>query len=229
MTTNILNKYIQWNKWQQALFHFVLFIIVFFAIQLIIKEFFITDHLLHEHLSENFSEASVAEKMKSYQDVTLLTILVPVAFYLLRFGIIAIFVLATTLLENMKHSFLTIFKAVVLAEYIYIIKQTIKLIWFGFIHTDYTYKTFYDFHWDYVKGWLDISNLPVYFRVPLNTINIFTILYFFVLAYFLKREFNKENTKPLPYSKSLNVSFKAFGTGLVLWIVFIMFIITTLN
>jgi len=39
MTTNILNKYIQWNKWQQALFHFVLFIIVFFAIQLIIMLF----------------------------------------------------------------------------------------------------------------------------------------------------------------------------------------------
>lgn len=229
MITNILNKYNQAKKWHQALLHFVLFIIVFSAIQLIIKEFFITDHLLHEHLSENFSEASVAEKMKSYQNVTILTILVPVAFYLLRFGIIAIFVLATTLLENMKYSFSCIFKAVVLAEYIYIIKQTIKLTWFGFIHTDYTYKAFYSFHWDYVKGWDDISNFPVYFRVPLNTINVFTILYFFVLAYFLKREFNKEKPTPTTYSKSLNISFKAFGTGLVLWIVITMFIITTLN
>ncbi len=52
------------NFYKRIIFHFFLFIIVFFAIQIIIKQFFVSENLLCEYLSEDFSETSITEKLK---------------------------------------------------------------------------------------------------------------------------------------------------------------------
>lgn len=215
------------NQYYPVIFHFFLFITLFFTIQFVINEFYISENLLYEHLSENFSEASVTHKVEKYQKFTPVKIIAPIVFYALRFFIIAIFVAVVLFLINIKHPFTGIVKAVILAEYLYIIKQLIKLIWFGIYRTDYTFKDFYDFNWDSVSGWADISNLPLYFRVPINSINLFTLLYLFVLAFFLKKELGKKNT--ISYIKSLNISLKAYGSGLILWIVIVLFVLVGLN
>ncbi len=211
------------NHYKRIIFYFLFFIIVFFAIQVIIKHFYISESLLYEHLSENFSESSVAEKIENYEKVTFLQIIIPVIFYFFRFVLIAGFVSATLFFYNIRFKFGRIILLTILAEYTYILKQGIKLFWFGVIKNDYSLKEFYHFNWDTISAYIDISELEIYFRVPLNTVNLFTVLYVFVLAYLLSKQQN------IKYLRSLKITTLAFGAGLILWILLSMLILILMS
>ncbi|MBI9055141.1 MAG: hypothetical protein JEY96_15065 [Bacteroidales bacterium] len=211
------------NFYKRVVFHFILFIIVFFSIQLIIKQFFISESLLYEHLSEDFSDSSVVDKIENYKKVSFLQIIVPVIFYILRFAIIAGFLSAALFFYNIKFNYSKILFVTILAEYVYVIKQVIKLFWFGLIQNDFTLKEFYHFNWDSIGAWVDISKLEVYFRLPLNTVNLFTVFYVFALAYCLRR------CQRMKYPMSLKITTQAFGAGLILWILLSMFILVLIS
>ena len=204
-------------------FKFCLFIIIFFLIQAIIKYFYISDNLLFEHYSQELSDASAKNKIENYQKTSWIIIIAPIVFYALRFILIAALIATGLFLSETKFKLHNLLKCVVLAEYLYILKQIIKLFWFGFIKTDYNLDEFNGFGWDSIGAWCDISNFPIYFRVPLNTVNLFTVLYVFVIAFLLKKEIQTS------YLKSLSISIKTYGTGLVLWIFLIMFLLINIS
>lgn len=211
------------NIYKRAIFHFLLFIAVFFSIQIIINNFYISEYLLYEHLSDDFTESSVADKIENYKKVTFLQIIIPVIYYFLRFIAIASFVSVVLFFYNVRYSFIRIVSITILAEYIYIIKQLFRLLWFGLIKDDYTLKEFYNFNWDSIAAYVDISELEIYFRIPVNTVNLFTIFYVFVLAYFLCKQ------QKIKYLVSLKITAQAFSIGLFLWILLSMLVLIMIS
>ena len=63
------------------------------------------------------------------------------------------------------------------------------------------------------------------FIYPLSLLNVFELLYFVVLAWLLVGVINEANQeRPVNFGKSLKLVTASYGSGLLLWVVFVMFI-----
>jgi hypothetical protein len=75
---------------------------------------------------------------------------------------------------------------------------------------------------------LNAKSIDPLFVYPLSLINVFELGYFLVLAWLLVNVINEANEeRPVGFGKSLKLVTASYGSGLLLWVVFVMFI--TLN
>ncbi|MBN1986332.1 MAG: hypothetical protein JW761_08515 [Prolixibacteraceae bacterium] len=68
------------------------------------------------------------------------------------------------------------------------------------------------------------------FVYPLSLLNVFELAYFLVLAWLLVGIINEANKEhPVKYGKSLQLVTASYGSGLLLWVLVVMFITLNLN
>jgi len=98
-----------------------------------------------------------------------------------------------------------------------------KFGYFYFIKTGYTFQDLQQYYPLSYINFLDLSKLQPWLIYPLQTINLFEVAYFFVLVYGLWKLL-KNN-----YWKSFEIVAVSYGTGLFIWIGFVMFLILNLT
>ncbi len=105
-----------------------------------------------------------------------------------------------------------------LAEIPFLVVPVIKLFWFLFIQTHYTLNDLQYFFPLSALQLFDVKSLPKWQIYPLQLFNVFELIYWVLLAYWLKKLLN------LSLNKSMEVVASSYGTGLLLWVVFITFL-----
>ncbi|NBA78875.1 hypothetical protein GOQ04_25205 [Emticicia sp. ODNR4P] len=105
-----------------------------------------------------------------------------------------------------------------LAEIPFLIVPVIKLFWFLFIQTHYDLNDLQYFFPLSALQLFDVQKLPSWQVYPLQLMNVFELIYWVLLAYWLKKLLN------LSLNKSMEVVASSYGTGLLLWVVFITFL-----
>lgn len=68
-----------------------------------------------------------------------------------------------------------------------------------------------------------VGEIDRWYIYPLQTINLFEIVYWFVLAYLLKMEIQKT------FWKSFEFVLSTYVVGLIVWVVFVVFLTLNLN
>jgi hypothetical protein len=109
-----------------------------------------------------------------------------------------------------------------MAEFVFLIPTIFKLLWFLFIQTSYTLQDLQYFHPLSALSIFDPLSLEPWLVYPLQVLNIFEAIYWVVLACLLSKEFPE-----LDINRSMGVVVGGYGTGLVIWVILVMFLTLT--
>ncbi len=204
------------NKW--AVFGFVC--IVSMSLSFAMRELVLTLDVYYNAFSEQITwERFEANFKKQREWAWLGYVLVPLIFSI-KFTLIASCLYTGAFLKNLGLTFRQLFGLVVVSELLFLLPTTLKVLWFVFVADNYTLENVVYFSPWALSGWVPITKetdrLVVYL---LQVINLFEILYIFLLAFGLQTLTNKS------YSSSLILTLKSYGLGLVLWITFVSFLI----
>ena len=122
-----------------------------------------------------------------------------------------------------------LFKITLWADFVYVISGLTKLIFFIFFKQvsslfDLQYTPFS------ILNLLDKSIISPLFEYPLSLLNLFELSYFLVLAWLLLEVMKRDNREiSFGYGRSLKLITVSYGGGLLLWVVFVMFITINLT
>lgn len=171
----------------------------------------------YDQLSMNQIE-SLIQNMRKYQwlGYTLIPII-----YFIKISLITLCVYTGILLANIKSlGFSGIFSAVVLADILFLIPGVVKIFWFSF-QPDYTLEDLQYFMPGSLLNLFNPKEIEPWLVYPLQSINVWEVAFWFALAYELKAYFQDD------FAKSFGTVMASYGSGLVIWIVFVVFL--TLN
>lgn len=201
------------------IFYFVVLIVLSLGIGLLSKELLNGDNLLIESLSNRYTIEQI-EEIINFQKKWEFTwsILVPIVL-LIKISIIAAILDAGCFLMEKKIKYGRLFAIVLICEFIFLLPIILKTIWFHFFQQDYTLE---DLQYFYPFSALNIvghEGLDIWWVYPLQTINVFEITYWIVLAYLL----DKALKTPKKQNTGIKIVASSYGTGLLIWVIGIMF------
>lgn len=182
---------------------------------------------LSEHLTsrqiENFFEMQNQWKWVGY-------VFMPVFILLKTILVASVLYIGTFFYSKVKVTFKQLWDVVVKAEFLFLLVGVCKIIWFYFFQTTYTLE---DLQYFYPLSALNIigyKGLEPWFIYPLQTLNVFEVAYWFILAYYISRlaspTKNVSDYKP-DLDFGLKIVIASYGSALLLWVVVVMFF--TLN
>ena len=146
---------------------------------------------------------------------------------LLRIFYTAIFLYIGIFFTELKAEFGKLFKIALLADFVYVLSGLAKLVILIFFKQVNTLEDL-QFQPLSVMELLNTKSIDPLFVYPLSLINVFELGYFLVLGWLLVSVINEANEeRPVNFGKSLKLVTASYGSGLLLWVVFVMFI--TLN
>lgn len=141
--------------------------------------------------------------------------------YIIKITLITLCIYTGVLLSNASSLGMSkIFSAVVLADILFLIPGVIKIFWFSF-QPDYTLEDLQYFMPGSLLNFFNPKEIEPWLVYPLQSINIWEVAFWFALAYELKGYFQED------FGKSFGTVMASYGSGLVIWIVFVVFL--TLN
>jgi len=148
-------------------------------------------------------------------------LLIPITIFLKTHAIALVLGVGSFFLD-VKIAYRKLWNIVLKAEFIFLFVGVMKLVWFGFIRTDFgleEVETFYPLSMLSMIG--DIALEPWYVY-PLQVINAFEIVYWIVLALLLDKALNMKKG-----NLGIKIVATSYGPALLIWVVAVMFF--TLN
>jgi hypothetical protein len=178
--------------------------------------------LLYNSLSDQLTRTQIAT-MFEFQDQWhwLSWVFVPV-FLVVKTSIIAsVLYIGVFFFSKKQLSFGQLFGHVVTAELVFLLVPIFKMGWFYFFDTQYKLEDIQNFFPLSALNIIGYQGLEAWFIYPFQTLNLFELAYWLLLAYFLGKatETNMD--------KGLKIVACSYGPALLLWVVVIMFF--TLN
>lgn len=194
------------------------FIIIFLS-----STFLSTDDLIVEHYSDLLSNDQLSQYLENKKEWWWISYSIIPIIILIRTSVVS-FCLSVGLflydIEN-KIQFKQFFRIALIGEFVLVFVGVFKLIYFYFFKTEVTLQELQQFYPLSYINFLDVENLEPWLVYPLQTVNLFEIMYFFVLVYGMHKLL-KNN-----YWKSFEITAASYGTGLLIWLGLVMFL--TLN
>lgn len=115
------------------------------------------------------------------------------------------------------------FKIVTLAEFTSVLPILSKIVWFGLIQRNYDLEDISYFAPFSAYGYFRRGDLDAWFVYPLQLLNLYEMLYWGVLAVLLREPLKRDFTGSLGFVAS------TYGVGLLLWVIFVMFLTVSLT
>jgi hypothetical protein len=178
--------------------------------------------LLYNSLSEQLTHKQI-EHFFEQQDKWhwVVYIFMPV-FLAIKASIIAsVLYIGVFFFSKKQLSFKQLLGFVVTAEFLLLLVPVFKIAWFSFFQTNYKLE---DIQYFYPLSALNIvghKGLETWFIYPFQTLNLFELAYWLILAYYIGKATQSN------MDKGLGIVAYSYGSALLLWVVTIMFI--TLN
>jgi hypothetical protein len=121
-------------------------------------------------------------------------------------------------LSSLEFKFKTFFKAVLLAEAVFILAQIVYLINLSQHLDALTIETSLNYFPLSVLSIYGVENVVPWLHYPLQTLNLFEVFYILIISWLLSKQW-KPN-----FIESLNIVLPSYGTGLLLWLVLVTFL-----
>lgn len=189
-----------------------------------IQYLFIEDYLYYQTFNEQITFDQITKMLQiSKKYYWLGYVFVPIII-LIRVISTSIFLYIGVFFTNLKIEFSKLFKVALLADFIFVLSGLAKLIILIFFKEVSTLEDL-QFTPLSVMEFLDYGKVDPLFIYPLSLLNVFELLYFLVLAWLLVSAINEANQeRSVNFGKSLKLVTASYGSGLLLWVVFVMFI-----
>lgn len=213
------NTLLEINNYQ----YFTLLIILAFTSSIINRYFLNTDALVINYYSEQLSEEVINSILESRSDWEWFGYLLIPILIIFRANLVAICLSVGLFFYDIERivKYKKLLKIALIGEFVFVLIGFFKLFYFAFIKPKYTFEDLnYFFPFSY-SNFLNIETIEPWLIYPLQTINLFEVSYFFVLVYGVYKLLQNK------YWKSFEMVAVSYGTGLVIWVGFVMFL--TLN
>lgn len=155
---------------------FVLLCLLTFLLLFTKKSFIESETAVFEFLQDR-PEGSFLQIFTAVQYLT-----IPLV-YLWKFTIISFVIWVGCFMFGYKVTYSNCWSVVLISEFIFIIPEFIKIIWFLFIDTDPDYNTVLNFYPLAAINLFDVEQLQKRFVYPLKAINLFEVVYWIVLIH----------------------------------------------
>ncbi len=138
--------------------------------------------------------------------------------YLVKFTLVSFCIVTGALLANVRIGFKRVFQVVLVAEVIFLLPSILRLGWFAFVQTDYDLVEMQSFMPLSLANLFDVKELEIWWVYPFQLANLFEVAYWFLLAYGLHLHTQQA------YESMLRLVLSSYGSGLLLWVVLVMFL-----
>ncbi len=102
--------------------------------------------------------------------------------YLWKFLVIAFVIWIGCFMFGYRVTYTQCWGVVVAAEYIFLVPEILKILWFMFVETDPTYNDISGFYPLSLIHFVDIETLDKRWAYPLRALNLFEVIYWFLLV-----------------------------------------------
>ena len=175
--------------------------------------------LLYESLSHQFAHELIDETFGIIRRWQLIGyVLMPFLLFLKTQLIAGVLGIGTFLFDkDVSHK--KLWKIALIGEFIFLVPALLKLLWFYSFKTDYSLfdlETFYPLS---LLNLFDVEQLSSWYLYPLQTINLFELLFIITLSFLLDRTIGDRS-----YS-GIKIVTGSYLPALVIWVATIMFFI----
>jgi hypothetical protein len=193
----------------------------YFGLSLSMQYLLPTEQLLLDNLTQTVSlnkAEALLSQMANYRWVGY--VLTPVLF-LLKWFFVAGLLYTALFFANVQTSFKALWQIAVQAEWVFVAAAFAKFVWFYFFATNYTLEDLQFFYPLSAANLFTPDELEAWWVYPFQLFNLFEVAYWVVLAVLLGKVLQQ------PTGKAFEYVTKGYGTGLLLWVLLVVFI--TLN
>lgn len=180
-----------------------------------------TDELLRESLKKQISGERITELIKFQSEWSWLIYVTTGVIALLRIGLIIMSLKIGAILYGYKiNNYLSL---IIASEISYFSMNLFSLCWFLINKENLNLELMRSFTPLAISNLLNLNLVDQIFHYTLRIINVFEISFWFILAYIVSRELK------IKYWKSFEFVMSTYGVGLLIWIVFVMFLTINMN
>ncbi|MDN5203560.1 hypothetical protein QQ008_19385 [Fulvivirgaceae bacterium BMA10] len=134
--------------------------------------------------------------------------------YLLKFTFFAFILWVGCFMFGYKIVYSKVWQIIMIAETIFLVPEMLKIFWFFFFETDPTYwdvRAFYPFS---LMNLVDYETIPERWHLPLKQLNIFEVMYWFILVVAIHMTARKK------LSYAYGIVFGSYVLFFFMWLVF---------
>jgi hypothetical protein len=165
--------------------------------------------------SGEYLSAQPGDEAKTYDALQKYIYLSTILYISIKVVLIALIIYTALYLQDQQINFSSALNIVIRAEYIFLLAAVLKIVWFKY---EYPNGTLSDWHKTYIFSALSIADNPAAdWYYPLQTINLFEIAYWFLLAQGIYK------STSLTYDQSLRVVAFSYVPALFIWVATIAF------
>ncbi len=202
---------------------FILFCLLQFLLIFSINLLLVTDDIYFNAFGDQLTFDRINDLIDTNKKWRWIVYPVTPVIYLLKFFLIVICLSACAFLLRIEISLKSLFKTVLLAEFIFLMPPLVKLFWFSLVDQNYTLDDLQFFSPLSSINFFDRTALYPWIIYPLSLINLFEVAYIFALAYLLCEVIESS------FMQSLKLVVLSYGTGLFIWVLFITFLTVSLS
>jgi len=200
---------------------FLLLILIISLTLFVSQNFIVTNEVISEALQLQLSLDRIQQLLDFRDQWAWINYVALPIIYLIKFGLVSLWILCGTVLFGYKVSFKAIFHVVLVAEFVWLVPSFLSIIWFGFIDTDYSLVDIQYFQPLSLLNFFDGLSLDPWVVFPLRAFNVFEVIYALVLTLGMRKVIKQD------WMDSVRFTIPVYGFGFITWIVFITFL--TLN
>lgn len=189
------------------------------------SSFLSTEEVLYNFYLENYAQEQVEEIIEQQQKWSWLGYAIIPLFVLIRSSLVALCLSIITFFYEMEHpfKFKQFLRIALVGEFVWVFVSIVKFAYFYWFQTEFTLEEFQQYFPFSFTNYLDLETLDPWFVYPLQTVNLFEVLYFFVLVYGMHKLLKNK------YWVSFERVAIGYGTGLLVWLGLTMFLILNMS
>lgn len=180
------------------------------------------DDVYYYAFSDTLSLERIDKLLSNKKEFAWVGYLLTPVFLALKVFLVSVCLYCGLFFNNEKTSLASLYKIALRAEFVFLVPLVLKLVWFTVIQPNYTLEEVNNFPPLSLKNILD-GSYEVWITYPLSILNLFEVIYIIVLSQVMARELNAS------FAKSLKWVIQSYGTGLLLWIMLILFVLISLS
>ncbi len=201
--------------------YFLILLILNLISAVIGKHVLSNDTILTNYYSEQFGKEVAYKILSSKEKWEWVSYVIIPIIILLRTNLVMLSLYIGLFFAELeeKITYKKLFTVTLLGEFILVLVGYFKLFYFAFFKPNYTFEDLSSFYPFSLTNFLDVKTIEPWLVYPLQTINLFEISYFLVLVYGLHQILKNK------YWKSFEIVALSYGTGLIIWVGLVMFLI----
>lgn len=209
----------KFNNW----LHYLLLAGVFMFFTYAFSAYLQNDNVIRESLSGQYSGEIINNYLESRKKWTWLSYALVPVLILLRTTLVAFLMQMAVFFMNPaseeEPKFSRYWAITLFAEWAMLLLVALKFIWFAFIQTDYNLEDLQAFNPLSLGNLVNLSEMDRWIAYPLNLVSFWELLYWIFLIVGVRELFK------VSYWKSFLIVLCSYGIGLVIWVIFVMYLI----